>query len=94
MLYSERFQKATEPESEVEQTFEAIHKLMREHYLLVEEEIKDEWHKVSNWRESFLTSNRVLRLELALRVIKLRDVLVKHYNKSVEKFPSGDGRLF
>jgi hypothetical protein len=93
MLYSVRFQKATEPESEVEETFAAIHKLMREHYLLVEEEIKDEWHKVSsNWRESFIfQSNPMLRLELALRVIKLRDLLVKNYNKSAEKFPQETG---
>jgi hypothetical protein len=87
MLSSARFQKATEDTSEVSMVFESIHKIMGENYLLVEEEIKDEWHKVSgNWRESFeFGAEAKQRQEFALQVIKLRDLLVKKYNESTGK---------
>lgn len=92
MLSSSRFQKATEPETEVEEKFNEIHKIMRENYLLVDEEIKDEWHNVSgNWREYFQHDPR-LRLELAQKVIKLRDLLVKNYNESRSNFAKETGR--
>lgn len=89
MLSSSRFQEATAPKDEVDETFEEIHKIMRENYLLLEEDIKDEWRKVShNWRDYYPEQIR----ELYLRMTKLRDLLVKKYNGSRRRFAKETGR--